>query len=85
MRRLAIAVLLAIACHSVALAENGAAQQFGTPAQRREAISACGSDARLYCRRLKEADGPIAYLACLEANRSHLSTRCVALLEQYGR
>ena len=56
----------------------------GTPEQRREAISACGKDVSLYCRSLSQSDGLVAYVACLEQNRSRLSSRCVGLLARYG-
>jgi hypothetical protein len=59
--------------------------QIGTPDQRREAIAACGYDARRFCSKLKEADGPFAYLACLETNKSQLTMRCVNLLARYGQ
>ena len=57
----------------------------GTPQQRREAISACGRDVRLYCQALSQSDGLVAYVACLEQNRSRLSSRCVGLLARYGQ
>jgi hypothetical protein len=59
--------------------------QIGTPDQRREAIAACGYDAHRFCSKLKEADGPFAYLTCLETNRSQLTVRCVNLLARYGQ
>jgi hypothetical protein len=34
---------------------------------------------------LKASDGALAYLACLEKNRSHLRSTCVALLARYGQ
>lgn len=43
-------------------------QEIGTPDQQQEAVAACGSDAHLYCKALKETDGPYAYLSCLELN-----------------
>jgi hypothetical protein len=83
MGRVATALILALVCSSAASAENVAVLQIGTPEQRREAIAACGPDARLYCRSLKEADGPYAYSTCLEMNRSRLTPRCVGLLARY--
>jgi hypothetical protein len=67
------------------VAKAALSDQIGTPDQRREAIAACGADARRFCSKLKEADGPFAYLACLETNRSQLTIRCVNLLARYGQ
>jgi hypothetical protein len=87
MVRIAFVTAMSLAApSSAALAVTTATvQQFGTPAQRREAIAACGHDAHLYCRSLKETDGPYAYLACLGLNRSRLTARCIGLLVHYGQ
>ena len=83
--RIAFITAMSMAIPSAALAVTAALQQAITPAQRREAIAACGYETRLYCRSLKEADGLYAYLACLELNRARLTTRCVDLLVRYGQ
>jgi glutamine cyclotransferase len=85
MARIAFMAAMSLAAPSAALAQMSTFQQIGTPEQRREAIAACGHDARLFCQSLKEADGPYAYLTCLELNRRQLTTRCVALLARYGQ
>jgi hypothetical protein len=79
-------VVASLATSSGALAQSAIVQQVvGTPEQRREAIAACGRDARQFCQSLKEADGPYAYLACLETNRRQLTAPCIALLVRYGQ
>jgi hypothetical protein len=70
---------------SVAEARLGISDQIGTPEQRSEAIAACGEDARRFCSAVKASDGAIAYLVCLETNRTRLTTRCVNLLARYGQ
>jgi hypothetical protein len=85
MARIVFVTAMSLAASSAALAVTATFQQVGTSAQRREAIAACGHDARLYCRSLKETDGPYAYLACLGLNRSRLTARCIALLVHYGQ
>ena len=85
MARIAFMAAMSLAAPSAALAQMSTFQQIGTPEQRREAIAACGHDARLFCQSLKEADGPYAYLVCLGLNRGRLTTRCVDLLVHYGQ
>jgi hypothetical protein len=83
--RMTLLAAMSLACPLAAPAQSLTFQQVGTPEQRREAIAACGRDARQFCQSLKEADGPYAYLACLELNRRQLTSRCVALLVRYGQ
>jgi hypothetical protein len=79
-------VVASLAAASGAFAQSATFQQaVGTPEQRREAIAACGHDAHQFCQSLKEADGPYAYLACLEINRRQLTAPCIALLARYGQ
>jgi hypothetical protein len=85
MARIAFVTAMSLVASLAALAETATFQQIGTPAQRHEAIAACGHDARLFCRSLKEADGPYVYLVCLGLNRSRLTSRCVGLLVHYGQ
>jgi hypothetical protein len=85
MARIAFVTAMSLVASLAALAEAAAFQQIGTLAQRHEAMTACGHDARLFCRSLKEADGPYAYLVCLGLNRGRLTTRCIDLLVHYGQ
>jgi hypothetical protein len=85
MARVAFVTAMSLVASLAALAETATFQQIGTPAQRHEAMAACGHDARLFCRSLKEADGPYVYLVCLELNRSRLTTHCIDLLVHYGQ
>jgi hypothetical protein len=85
MARVAFVTAMSLVASLAALAETASFQQIGTPAQRHEAIAACGHDARLFCRSLKEADGPYVYLVCLGLNRSRLTSRCIDLLVHYGQ
>jgi hypothetical protein len=85
MARVAFLTAVSLAAPSAALAQTATFQQIGTPAQRHEAIAACGYDARLFCRSLKEVDGPYVYLACLGLNRGRLTARCIGLLVRYGQ
>lgn len=78
-------MVASLAASSGALGQSATFQQIGTPEQKREAIAACGHDARQFCQSLKEADGPYAYLACLEMNRRQLTAPCIALLVRYGQ
>jgi hypothetical protein len=59
---IAFVTAMSLAAPSAAPAVTAIFQQVGTSAQRREAIAACGHDARLYCRSLKETDGPMLIL-----------------------
>jgi hypothetical protein len=85
MAQLLIILTLASAIVSEAGAGPISPPDMGTPEQRREAIDACGGDAQRYCRELKASDGALAYLACLEKNRSRLRSSCVGLLARYGQ
>jgi hypothetical protein len=88
MRAMARAIfVLSLTLRFVCTAEAGpiSAPEIGTPEQRREAINACGKDALSFCSALKASDGALAYLACLEKNRSRLRSTCVALLARYGQ
>jgi len=85
MAHMAVVTATSLAAATAVFAETVTAQQVITPGQRRKAIAACGQDARLYCRSLREVDGPYAYLACLELNRPRLTARCIGLLAHYGQ
>jgi hypothetical protein len=85
MTRFVLFLISSLGCVYSAQAASIAAPEIGTPQQRREAISACGRDARLYCRELRASDGAFAYLACLEQHRSQLNSSCVGLLARYGQ
>jgi len=78
LKRYILPVSALVCLATVASAESS---QMGTPEQR----AACGPDVRRFCHQLKEADGADAYLQCLELNRSKLSARCIALLQNYGK
>jgi hypothetical protein len=82
---LALMVGCACAAQATPLSVSVMMANIGTPDQQREAVDACGKDARLYCRELKTADGAMAYLACLQQNRTRLTTRCSGLLARYGQ
>jgi hypothetical protein len=79
MFRSALFATMILGVSTVSYAQSGS--NMGTPEQR----EACGPDVRRFCHRIKEADGPDAYLQCLELNRSKLSARCVAMLQSYGK
>lgn len=85
MTRFILFLIMSLGFACAARAASLEAPEIGTPAQRREAISACGRDARLYCQGLKASDGAFAYLACLERHRSRLNSSCVELLARYGQ
>ena len=46
---------------------------------------ACRADVRKFCHKLKMADGNVAFLECLKANRDKLSKPCRAALESNGQ
>lgn len=85
MRRIGFFIALTMTFVGQAEAEPVALTAIGTSQQRREAISACGRDVRLYCQGLSQSDGLVAYVACLEQNRNRLSSRCIRLLARYGQ
>ena len=62
-----LATMIFGAASTAACAET-AGSDMGTPEQR----EACGPDVRKFCHKVKESDGPDAYLQCLELNRSKL-------------
>jgi hypothetical protein len=84
-RRVGFSIALFLTFIAQAEAEPSAWATIGTPEQRHEAVTACGRDVRLYCQSLSQSDGLVAYVACLERNRSRLSSRCVGLLARYGQ
>jgi hypothetical protein len=84
-RRVGFSLALILTLIAQAEAEPLALRTIGTPEQRHEAMDACGKDVRLYCQSLSQSDGLVAYVACLERNRSRLSSRCVGLLARYGQ
>lgn len=80
LRNVFLATMILSAASTAAYAQS-AGSDMGTPEQR----DACGPDVRKFCYKIKEADGPDAYLQCLELNRSKLSARCVGMLQSYGK
>ncbi len=73
---------------SLALSSPGSAQQqqqmgsdMGTPQQR----AACGPDVGRFCKSVKPEEGPFAYLACLQANRTKLRPVCLKVIEGGGQ
>jgi hypothetical protein len=79
-RSVFLATMILGASTAAYAAESGNSDM-GTPEQR----EACGPDVRKFCHKVKESDGPDAYLQCLELNRSKLSARCVGMLQSYGK
>jgi hypothetical protein len=79
--RSALLATLIFGVSTMAQAETASSEQMGTKEQR----EACAPDVRKFCHKVKEADGPDAYLQCLELNRSALSARCVGMLQNYGK
>ena len=59
---------------STALAQSGSADE----------ETACRSDVRRFCYKVKQEDGSNAYLQCLQAHRARLTERCRAVLESHG-
>ena len=51
--------------------------EMGTAEQR----AACGPDVGRFCKSVKPEDGPFAYLACLQANRTKLRPACLKVIE----
>lgn len=54
--------------------------QSGTPDEQ----AACRPDVRRFCYKVKEAEGPSAFLQCLQEHRAKLSAACRAVLEGHG-
>jgi hypothetical protein len=54
--------------------------QSGTPEEQ----GACRPDVRRFCYKVKEAEGPSAYLQCLQEHRAKLSGSCRTVLESHG-
>lgn len=79
-RTVLLVTMILGAAPTAAFAESSNSDM-GTPEQR----EACGPDVRKFCHKVKESDGPDAYLQCLEINRSKLSARCVGMLQSYGK
>jgi hypothetical protein len=84
MTRFILFLAVSLGCVLCAKAAPPTVPEIGTPEQRREAISACGRDARHYCRQVKASDGAWGYLSCLELHRDQLNSSCAGLLARYG-
>ena len=54
--------------------------QSGTPEEQ----AACRPDVRRFCYRVKEGDGSMAFLKCLQEHREQLSAGCRAVLDSHG-
>ena len=52
-------------------------EEMGTSEQR----AACSHDVGRYCKTVKPEEGPFAYLACLQANRTKLRPVCLKVIE----
>jgi hypothetical protein len=76
-----VTVLLIVAAQSALAQSNPSASEMGTPEQR----SACGPDVGRYCKSVRPEEGPFAYLACLQRNRSKLRPACVKVIEGPGQ
>ena len=52
------------------------AEEMGTPEQR----AACSHDVGRYCKSVKPADGPFAYLDCLQKHQEKLRPACLKVI-----
>ena len=63
--------------HAQGQSNPDASSQMGTAEQR----AACGPDVGRFCKSVKPEEGPFAYLACLQANRTKLRPACLKVIE----
>jgi hypothetical protein len=70
-------VLLALV---LSIGASTAAQAGGTAEQE----SACRPDTRRFCHNIPADGGDNAFLACLQAHREKLSSKCRQMLESHG-
>src|SRR5262245_35082957 len=71
-----LAALFAASCPLFAQADAT-----GTPQEE----AACRPDVRKFCHSVKPGSGALAFLSCLQANRSKLSKACLAVLTKHGQ
>jgi hypothetical protein len=76
-------IVFCIGFASTALAQSDVpkAEEMGTKEQR----AACHHDVGKFCKSVKPADGPFAYLTCLQANREKLRPACLKVIEGGGQ
>lgn len=73
--RVALLSMALVAVSGVAFAQAG-----GTSTEE----TACRSDVRRFCYKVKDPNNTNAFLECLQANRARLSRACRAVLENHG-
>ena len=74
--RALLAVFLGVTATAHAQGQSNPSEM-GTAEQR----AACGPDVGRFCKSVKPEDGPFAYLACLQANRTKLRPACLKVIE----
>ena len=79
-KKLVLALAL-LSVTSASFAQQGGLQ--GTPQEQ----AACTPDVFKYCKPLLNSNAPSTFsiLACLKANREHISKACRAVLESHGQ
>jgi hypothetical protein len=61
-------------------ASSAAFAESATPEQK----AACGADVHRFCSKLRQEDGGMAYIQCLQTHRVALSLRCRDLMAANG-
>ena len=74
---LAVFIGVTATVHAQSQSNPDASSQMGTAEQR----AACGPDVGRFCKSVKPEEGPFAYLACLQANRTKLRPACLKVIE----
>jgi len=74
---LAVFIGVTATVHAQGQSNPDASSQMGTTEQR----AACGPDVGRFCKSVKPEEGPFAYLACLQANRTKLRPACLKVIE----
>jgi len=72
--KIGLFLLLLLSVASPASAASGTSEQ----------QEACRPDVRRFCHQIHPDAGDNAFLACLQANRARLSSKCRGLLESHG-
>ena len=74
---LAVFIGFTATAHAQGQSNSDSSSQMGTADQR----AACGPDVGRFCKSVKPEEGPFAYLACLQANRTKLRPACLKVIE----
>jgi hypothetical protein len=79
-RKIAVVAALVALCPSVSVAQQGAPGRGGTEQEQ----AACIADVEKYCRSVLD-EGNSTVLACLQANRQHISKACDKVLRDHNQ